>query len=86
MITLKKYSSEDKNQWDAFCDTAKNATFLFKRDFMDYHTNRFEDFSLLLYKEGVLLALLPANRLETTLYSHQGLTYGGFIVGKKCFG
>ena len=83
MITLKKYSSEDKNQWDTFCDTAKNATFLFKRDFMDYHTNRFEDFSLLLYKEGVLLALLPANRLATTLYSHQGLTYGGFIVGKN---
>lgn len=83
MITLKKYSPEDQNQWDAFCDTAKNATFLFKRDFMDYHQARFEDSSFLLFKDTKLLALLPANRVENSLYSHQGLTYGGLIVDKQ---
>jgi hypothetical protein len=83
LITLKKYSPEDKNQWDAFCDTAKNATFLFKRDFMDYHAARFEDSSFLLFKDTKLVALLPANRIKNTLYSHQGLTYGGLIVDKQ---
>ncbi|MGB2128291.1 MAG: GNAT family N-acetyltransferase [Flavicella sp.] len=83
MITLKKYSPKDQKKWDTFCDVAKNATFLFKRDFMDYHANRFEDFSLLLYKDATLIALLPANRVDSTLYSHQGLTYGGFIIGQQ---
>ena len=47
---------------------------------MDYHKNRFEDFSLMVYKDSVLYALLPANRVDTTVYSHQGLTYGSFIL------
>ena len=61
---------------------AKNATFLFHRDFMDYHQERFHDFSLLIYKEKKLVALLPANKVEDKLYSHQGLTYGGVILKK----
>jgi len=47
---------------------------------MDYHSDRFEDFSLMIYKDDELYALLPANRKEEVLYSHQGLTYGSFIL------
>ena len=46
---------------------------------MDYHSDRFKDFSLMIYDDTQLVAILPANRLNDTLYSHQGLTYGGFI-------
>ncbi len=47
---------------------------------MDYHSDRFSDFSLMFYREGVLRALLPANVSDNTLFSHQGLTYGGLIA------
>jgi hypothetical protein len=30
-----------------------------------------------------LIAVLPANRVETTVYSHQGLTYGGLVYNAK---
>ena len=60
--------------------TAKNATFLFQRDFMDYHQDRFEDFSLMIYKEEKLFAVLPANKKGDVVCSHQGLTYGSFIL------
>jgi len=50
---------------------------------MDYHNDRFEDFSLLIFKAEKLVSVLPANRVEDTVYSHQGLTYGGLVFDKK---
>jgi len=48
---------------------------------MDYHAERFEDHSLMIYNEkGKLIALLPANLKESVLYSHQGLTFGGLLI------
>jgi len=47
---------------------------------MDYHQTRFEDFSLMVYRREQLVALLPANRVGATLFSHQGLTYGGLLL------
>ena len=44
---------------------------------MDYHKDRFEDYSLMVFKDEKLVAVLPANRVEDKLFSHQGLTYGG---------
>lgn len=49
---------------------------------MDYHEDRFEDYSLLIYRDEKLFGLLPANRKANTLHSHQGLTYGGFVWSK----
>lgn len=83
-ITIRRYQSTDKSLWDAFLTNAKNATFLFHRDFMEYHSDRFEDFSMIAEIDGKLLALFPANRLGDTLFSHQGLTYGGFVLSDKC--
>lgn len=80
IYSVKKYTKEHKEEWNHFVDSAKNATFLFHRDFMDYHKDRFIDFSLLVYKNNKLFALLPANLDNTTIYSHQGLTYGSFIT------
>jgi hypothetical protein len=50
---------------------------------MDYHSDRYLDYSLLIYKKDVLISVLPANIVEDQLYSHQGLTYGDFILDKK---
>lgn len=81
--SVKKYEASDSSQWDTFIDSAKNATFLFKRDFMDYHKDRFVDHSMLVFKNEKVVALFPANISENILYSHQGLTYGGLVINKK---
>lgn len=74
------YQSSYHSLWNEFVAKAKNATFLFHRDFMEYHNDQFDDFSLMVYKEEVLIAVLPANKNEVGVYSHQGLTYGGIVV------
>jgi hypothetical protein len=81
--TVRRYNSEDSALWNAFIRNAKNATFLFHRDFMEYHSDRFEDFSLLVFEEKKLVSVVPANRVQNTVYSHQGLTYGGFVFNDK---
>ena len=50
---------------------------------MEYHSDRFEDYSLLIYDEGKLVSVLPANRVGDAVYSHQGLTYGGLVFQKN---
>ena len=81
--TVKRYSEKEYDNWNAFVGKAKNATFLFHRDFMEYHKDRFEDYSLMVFKGEKLVAVLPANRLGECVYSHQGLTYGGLVYGEK---
>lgn len=82
-FSVKKYTAEDKALWQAFLQVSKNSTFLFERDFMEYHADRFNDYSLLVFKKNKVVGLLPANILGNTIYSHQGLTYGGLILHKK---
>lgn len=85
MIEIKVYSPTLANEWNRFIDESKNGTFLHKREYMDYHSDRFTDCSLVAYSKGKIIALLPANRKGNTLYSHQGLTYGGWITPLKHF-
>ncbi|MBD44440.1 MAG: GNAT family N-acetyltransferase [Flavobacteriaceae bacterium] len=80
MFQVCKYTNSKKADWDNFIATAKNATFLFQREFMDYHNDRFEDFSLMVYKDEKLYAVFPANKNGKNVYSHQGLTYGSFVL------
>lgn len=70
--------------WDEFVAHSRNATFLHFRAYMDYHSDRFHDHSLVFRNDkGKIVALLPANAEGETLYSHQGLTYGGLIIAMK---
>ena len=83
---MVKYSPLYYDEWNNFVLNAKNATFLFYRDFIEYHSDRFEDFSLLIYHNQKLIAVFPANINENVVYSHQGLSYGGLILPHKiCF-
>src|ERR1700694_490675 len=80
MLTITRYNPSHKDQWDRFLATARNAVFLFARDYMDYHADRFVDHSLLFQQDGRLVALLPASLHEQgTLVSHGGLTFGGVV-------
>ena len=77
---IRPYYTHHKGEWDRLVGGAKNSNFLFFRDYMDYHSERFEDHSLMFYKDGSLLGCLPANVTDRTLHSHQGLTYGGLLM------
>ncbi|MCM1078061.1 MAG: GNAT family N-acetyltransferase [Bacteroidales bacterium] len=90
MMDVVRYAPERMGEWDSFVETSKNGTFLFLRGYMDYHSDRFADHSLMVYdKKGTLAALLPANEVRQAdgtpvLHSHQGLTYGGLVLGRRC--
>lgn len=83
-MKVVRFSAEHKATWDGFVATSKNGSFLFYRDYISYHQDRFHDHSLLFYddKEG-LIALFPANQRGQNLYSHGGLTYGGFVSDER---
>ena len=83
MFEVKQYTQEQAQAWNEFIEDSRQGTFLFNRSYMDYHADRFQDASLMIYRKKQLYALLPANRLGDTLYSHQGLTYGGLITKKQ---
>ena len=83
MIEISRYSPVQSQQWNQFVAESKNGTFLFDRRYMDYHCDRFEDMSFCFYKKHNLSAVLPANIVGDTLYSHAGLTYGGLICNHK---
>lgn len=76
---VKRYQESDYDSWNTFVNQAKNATFLFHRDFMEYHKDRFEDFSLMVLEGKKTVAVLPANRTGERICSHHGLTYGGLV-------
>ena len=78
-LRIEKYTASHQNEWDRFVENSRNASFLFYRDFMEYHSNRFEDCSFLIYEAQRLRAIVPANRVEAQVFSHQGLTYGGIV-------
>ena len=77
------YSKENKDLWNKFVDDSKNGTFILKREYMEYHSGRFTDYSLMIYDENKLVAIMPASINEEEVRSHGGLTYGGFIVNRK---
>lgn len=83
MFEIKRYTAQLFDEWNTFVATSKNGTFLFDRRYMDYHADRFQDHSLLFYFEGRLMAVLPAHVSDNTLYSHNGLTYGGLLMSPQ---
>ena len=82
LFDINLYSNLQKDLWNQFVSNSKNGTFLFHRDFMEYHNDRFEDYSLMIYKKKKLIALLPANKVGKEIYSHQGLSYGGLLLNR----
>lgn len=84
MYDIKPYTSDKINEWNDLVQKSINGTFLHNRNYMDYHSSKFIDFSLMVYcEDGKLVAILPGNRENDVYFSHQGLTYGGLIAPKE---
>ena len=79
-----KYVDNKRLEWDNFVKSSKNGHFFFYRDYMEYHSDRFHDFSLIIYNDkGNIMAFLPASIDGDTVISHGGLTFGGFVSDSK---
>ena len=84
MLEIIRYTAERQAEWDALVERSKNGTFLMKRGYMEYHSDRFADCSLMFYRDGKLLAAIPGNVSDDVFFSHKGLTYGGLVTDEKC--
>jgi hypothetical protein len=83
-LEVRRYHETDAATWNTLIDQSLNGPFLFRREFMDYHANRFEDFSYLVWQQQKLVAVFVAGRARNTnapatLIAHPGLTYGGLV-------
>ncbi len=78
-IRAKRYEPGDEAKWDEFVRRSRNGVFLFYRDYLEYHADRFSDCSYLFFQDDQLIGLMPANRVEGTVVSHGGLTFGGIV-------
>jgi hypothetical protein len=52
---------------------------MFLRDYMEYHSDRFEDCSVTVWDGERLVSVLPASRHGDTAVSHGGLTFGPLL-------
>ncbi|MFS4471676.1 GNAT family N-acetyltransferase [Chryseobacterium sp. T20] len=82
-IEVIRYNESHKSSWDSFVKESKNNLFFFQRDYMDYHSDRFLDHSLIFKNKNQIIAVFPANEREKEIFSHGGLTYGSLIVNKR---
>lgn len=84
MITVITYSESLKEEWDKLVDRSQSPHFMLKRDYIEYHADRFVDASLIFFNEKQeVVAVLPGNIKDTSFYSHQGLSFGGLLYKKN---
>ena len=89
---IEPYSADNVSAWNDFVDLSRNATFLLRRDYMDYHADRFADRSLMIYRMSAngkrQLSALFAACLDRNgeISAHAGLTYGGLLLPHSVLG
>ncbi len=83
MITIIPFEDRYKKLWDEVILNSANGHFMFLRDYMDYHSDRFGDSSFMVFKDNTCIAVLPGCKQGTVWNSHGGLTFGGLILLPK---
>ncbi len=87
-LIIEPYCSDMAETWDSIVDSSRNGTFMLKRGYMDYHSHRFKDVSLLIRNHkskiiALMAAAVPRGGDQTVVTAHAGLTYGGLIVPRE---
>ncbi|MGB3590764.1 MAG: hypothetical protein WBA16_03680 [Nonlabens sp.] len=82
MLEVIYYQPEYRDVWDTFVAQVPGGTFLFDRNFMEYHSDRFCDASLMIYRKGELFCCIPASIDGNKWTSHAGLTFGGLVFAQ----
>jgi hypothetical protein len=90
MIDTVLFNLTKESEWDTFVEKeGRNATFLHTRKFFNHNAaNANDDSSLMFYKSGKLIGVLPAtlrtlNGEGLTFHSHPRSTYGGFVISME---
>jgi hypothetical protein len=86
MITVEFYKESHRNDWESLVDSSYNGTFMHKRAFIDYHKDRFEDASLVIYNNEKICGVFPAVRYEDKVVAHPGLAIGGLVYNDRVRG
>jgi len=81
-LQVKPYQNANREQWEAFIESSANGTFMHQRSFMEYHGDRFEDASVMVWEGESLVSVLPAHAEGDAVFSHNGLSFGGWIFKK----
>ncbi len=80
---VEKFDLANRNGWDSYVDSARTPLFLFKRDYMEYHADRYPDFSIIVRGSEQIAAIFPATGSESRIYSHAGLSFGGLLASPE---
>jgi hypothetical protein len=80
MIKIVAYSNKFSSVWDLIVLNSRAGNFLHLRNYMDYHSERFVDCSVIIERSGKPVAVFPASQHDRTVISHGGLTYGGVLA------
>lgn len=90
-LKVKEYQTSDKEKWDAFVmEHSINGTFLQTKNFLDYHGDRFQDASIILYKgDNTIVAVIPACTMSEggrkIFSAHSGSTFGGIVIAENFY-
>lgn len=80
MFVARPYGQADAAAWDALVARSRNGNMLHRRGYVDYHADRFVDRSLIIERNGDIVAVFPASMRDDQVTSHGGLTYAGLIA------
>ncbi len=81
MIEAIPYDASLRREWNDVVSTARNGHFLFHRDYVEYHADRFPDASYLFREEGRAIGAIAGHFLSDGGWAtHHGLTFGGLVV------
>ncbi len=70
-------------EWDRFVSRSLQPSFLLLRGYMDYHSHRFADYSLIARRGGRILAMLPADGFLTRVaISGSGTPSSANVMGR----
>ena len=59
-MRIEQYKEQYKGTWNSFVKNSKNGHFFFQRDYMEYHSDRFDDISLMIFNDKEnLISILP---------------------------
>jgi hypothetical protein len=83
-VTVQPAVPAEAAAWNALVRTASNGHIMALWEFFHYHESRFQNVPLVFRRGGRWLGVLPANRTtEDTLWSHQGVSFGGLIIARR---
>jgi hypothetical protein len=80
-MEVYKFTEKDRKHWEYFVTQSNNGTIFHSQDFFGYHPpDRFKNHHLIIKERSNIVGVFPAAEKENKIISHQGASYGGFVL------